>query len=438
MDALKFKNNNNNSLNIVTDKEQIKILSCLSLEMTRQCNMNCDFCSRGQAQKIDITQEIIDKTLNEVKDCYICQLRLNGGEPFLNADMIEYLVNSIIEKQIRINKVFIFTNATILNKKIRNSLLKLSKYLVDIDNGLNKYKSILNKFGSTEVYHYTDIENDKITIVISTDYHNNKEYIDSCKNYYSNQNVYINVINQSEKSLTDYQNSIVVLSGNAIKNHKQILESKEIKLSNFRIIKNEYNIIDVIAESNNIFFISKAFTISANGNIFVGCMKSYDEVDNNPMFNILNCNNDFIDKVYNWCWEHPFTKKMNQIIENEQLKNWLINNGYSYIDGFSQNREILNSLNSIMLSMITIYEIKIKEVHKEYSKLQFIDAELLTICFMALQLLSDYTLGYPNLYLQCFLETFFELFLNYIDINNFFDKNWLMNTINLLIDKNNK
>lgn len=45
-----------------------KAMYCLSIEMTRRCNMNCDFCARGQAQNVDITHEIIDKTLDEMKD----------------------------------------------------------------------------------------------------------------------------------------------------------------------------------------------------------------------------------------------------------------------------------------------------------------------------------------------------------------------------------
>lgn len=46
-------------------------MSTLCFELTRRCNMNCDFCCRGDAQNKDITKEIIDKTLEEVKDCEV-------------------------------------------------------------------------------------------------------------------------------------------------------------------------------------------------------------------------------------------------------------------------------------------------------------------------------------------------------------------------------
>lgn len=38
-------------------------MSGLSIEITRKCNMNCIFCSRGDSQNLTISKSIIDKTL---------------------------------------------------------------------------------------------------------------------------------------------------------------------------------------------------------------------------------------------------------------------------------------------------------------------------------------------------------------------------------------
>lgn len=38
-------------------------MSTLCFELTRRCNMNCDFCCRGDAQKVDITKKIIKKNI---------------------------------------------------------------------------------------------------------------------------------------------------------------------------------------------------------------------------------------------------------------------------------------------------------------------------------------------------------------------------------------
>lgn len=47
---------------ILTKKEKsiANYIGTLSIEPTRRCNMNCDFCVRGKAQNVNITHEIID------------------------------------------------------------------------------------------------------------------------------------------------------------------------------------------------------------------------------------------------------------------------------------------------------------------------------------------------------------------------------------------
>lgn len=51
-----------------------KLISCFAIEVTRRCNLNCDFCAKGEAQGMDITKETIDKTLDEVSEAYIHML----------------------------------------------------------------------------------------------------------------------------------------------------------------------------------------------------------------------------------------------------------------------------------------------------------------------------------------------------------------------------
>ncbi len=47
------------------EKKFYRYMECLAIEMTRRCNLNCKFCAKGKAQNVDITHEIIDKTLDE-------------------------------------------------------------------------------------------------------------------------------------------------------------------------------------------------------------------------------------------------------------------------------------------------------------------------------------------------------------------------------------
>ena len=82
--------------------KNIKVVQ-IGFEMTRRCNMKCKFCCRGDAQNLDITDEIIDKALDELKNFDIGILRLHGGEPLLAPDMIQYLVDGIIKRNIKLN-----------------------------------------------------------------------------------------------------------------------------------------------------------------------------------------------------------------------------------------------------------------------------------------------------------------------------------------------
>lgn len=75
-----------------------KYIFALSFEITRRCNLNCRWCAKGEPQNIDITKEIIDKTLDEISDCKLHLIQITGGEPLLNPDMLVYLVEQIIAR----------------------------------------------------------------------------------------------------------------------------------------------------------------------------------------------------------------------------------------------------------------------------------------------------------------------------------------------------
>ena len=51
-------------------EELLKYLNTISFEITRRCNLNCKWCSKGEPQNLDISKEIIDKTLEEIQAYY--------------------------------------------------------------------------------------------------------------------------------------------------------------------------------------------------------------------------------------------------------------------------------------------------------------------------------------------------------------------------------
>ena len=60
--------------------KKINIYS-LSIEITRQCNMCCIHCMRGDAENVNLDPNILNSFLKQVKD--ITTLTITGGEPSL-------------------------------------------------------------------------------------------------------------------------------------------------------------------------------------------------------------------------------------------------------------------------------------------------------------------------------------------------------------------
>lgn len=58
----------------------------LILEVTRRCNMCCDHCLRGDAQNLDISDEILETVARNIQPLTVV---FSGGEPSLNVAAIE-------------------------------------------------------------------------------------------------------------------------------------------------------------------------------------------------------------------------------------------------------------------------------------------------------------------------------------------------------------
>lgn len=107
-------------------------MGIMTFQVTRRCNQICDHCCKGKMQNIDMTKEIIDQLFesNEYQITEMTHFIITGGEPTLVPDVIEYLIEKILSKNILITKnVNIFTNGLIYSEKFINSIHKLINYL---------------------------------------------------------------------------------------------------------------------------------------------------------------------------------------------------------------------------------------------------------------------------------------------------------------------
>lgn len=363
-----------------------KYISTLAIEMTRRCNLNCNFCGKGTAQNIDISKEIIDKTLDEVQDAYIKSLRISGGEPLLAPEMICCLVDQIIKRHIYLNSVFIFTNGNVEpNEELKDSLIDLLVYLKKIEPEIRKYT-----LWSTKEYVrvYKETSWCKAYIIISDADRpdaNNKQ-IDELIDYYQNniEDEDFCIIRQSE----DFKDlGQITLEGNALKNYKDFC-GDEVEIDKIRILDNGYYFM---AESANIeyepflenmIFVLKTLTVSANGNVFPGCLMSYERVDKEYMFNILNCKNNFFDLVNDFCWSHPLNEKAIKVRSHLKELNFCKDKNIKVKHMQPSDYELMKALSKL----VDVCEEKAKDIHAKLPSLDFTTVDLLASTDLVLNL----------------------------------------------------
>ena len=367
------------------------LIGSLAIELTRRCNLNCIFCCKGEPQNIDISKEIIDKTISEMKNIYIHQLRLSGGEPFLASNEITYLINQIIDKKIEIGSVCIFTNGTIRNSQIKSDLNRLAVYLREIESDLKCYQNYCNLFWSKDLYAFD--ESKKINIIVSTERHDNQKDINKTINYYTSSN--IEVLNQNESFVGNLKG--ISIEGNALKNHAKIL-TNPIKFDEVRVINNRYNYISNFSINrenefngyNNCSLIQKTISISANGNVYGGISLSYKNIDTEPMFNITTCNGDFVNKLIQVCWLHPITAEAARIREQHITYEWCKNNNYNVIvpgaDKYNQESEKVLAFELKTLSTIVDrHEEETIKVHEKYQYLTLSEADMMALANICIE-----------------------------------------------------
>ena len=97
----------------------------IMFEITRRCNLRCAHCFRGDPQNVDISEEIIDKTLDQISSCF--GFAITGGEPFLVPDKLEYLVDGIIKRKMRFTSFSLVVNGTILDERAQKSVAAINR-----------------------------------------------------------------------------------------------------------------------------------------------------------------------------------------------------------------------------------------------------------------------------------------------------------------------
>lgn len=377
-------------------------MSCLAIEITRRCDMNCKFCFKGRAQNLDISKEIIDKTLDEMQNTFISLLRISGGEPFLAPDMVEYLIDKIIEKHIYIDEVCIFTNGKHRVLKLIEPFNRLINYLCDIESDIRPYI----RWGmNTHAHRYAGTLHSKISVVISDIAHDiePKEVKKTIDFYtYKINNEMFSIVGQIDTYNDLHDLPFLALEGNALTNYKELLKSP-LYLNSIRMVNNSYYFMGESANLStepflkDMKFIQKTLSIAPNGNVFPGCSMSHDRVDIEHMFNILGCQNDFIEKVTNFCWMYPINEKTRNMKEKFAAIEWCRAHNLEINDMSNKDYELMKNINLI----ISAYEQIARDMHSMLPTLSYPEIEGITTATTVLQMFNN---GMPKDFIKMFLD----------------------------------
>jgi radical SAM protein with 4Fe4S-binding SPASM domain len=110
--------------------EMVRRLENISLEITKQCNLQCKHCYADAGKKCEdeLTLDEIKELIDELADIGVLSITFTGGEPLLHPsifDMMAYARKKPLA-------VVLFTNGTLLTREIVKKLKELNIYRVNV------------------------------------------------------------------------------------------------------------------------------------------------------------------------------------------------------------------------------------------------------------------------------------------------------------------
>jgi len=103
----------------------------LIVEVTRKCNITCDHCLRGDAEKINMKVKYVDALFSQINS--IDNITFTGGEPQLVPGIIEKIRYSAMIHDIEINNFYCVTNGLVNSKKFVEVMQSWWNFCTDND-----------------------------------------------------------------------------------------------------------------------------------------------------------------------------------------------------------------------------------------------------------------------------------------------------------------
>lgn len=98
------------------------IVDKIMLEITRNCDLVCEHCCRGEKEVVNMSIETIDNIFKTVG--YVDELFLTGGEPLIAINQLEHIADLMMEGKIYLGKLSFITNATVMSSRVLTVLKK--------------------------------------------------------------------------------------------------------------------------------------------------------------------------------------------------------------------------------------------------------------------------------------------------------------------------
>jgi len=117
----------------------------LSIYLTHQCNLNCDFCAqRVWDSDYEITMEQVERFCTLCNDVPAPFIRISGGEPLAHPN-IEDIIDMLVHMRSRVG---MFTNGTLLHHHEsiigKLEIIQLTQYEGRNDEAVARYRNLPN------------------------------------------------------------------------------------------------------------------------------------------------------------------------------------------------------------------------------------------------------------------------------------------------------
>lgn len=349
-----------------------RYLKAVNFELTRRCNMNCEFCAKGEAQNKDITTDVIDKALDELSRFEIYSIAIAGGEALLNKQGFLYLIDEILRRDFKICSFHIFTNGTVKDQDIKEALVCIGEHCRKCaltDWGKDIMQWVKRNF--TTKY---DI-NEYASLIVSTHFHNNQKIINDIVAFYNDgvDPEIMCAVSQTDSAKSEECDNIIILEGNADKNLLSLYKKGGNK---FQLYNNKYCLIH--KENDSFSAIEKTINVCVNGNVTAGCTQSYEHADSEYICNIFNCNGNLYDYIDKYSWENPLSNKQAAFLTSYETPLYLHERGIKFFKDDTDRNSFKN-----LVKQVQMYAELIKEVHKKYNTLTHAEAQELASLILA-------------------------------------------------------